>query len=193
MKKEIMEENFIPKVLQGKKVYLKPLNASDAKAYYKQLFNVETRRLTGTKAIFNYEQIVEYIDRKRGDDSSVILLIALQETDELIGDIVLQDLDYTNRSANLRVAIDQSEHQGQGYGTEALRLMLDYGFGILQLHRIELNVYDFNERAAHVYEKVGFKVEGRQRDALFYNHEYHDAILMSMLEGEYREKYRNVK
>ena len=188
-----MEENFIPKVLQGKKVYLKPLNASDAKTYYNQLFNVETRRLTGTKAIFNYEQIVEYIDRKRGDDSSVILLIGLQETDELIGEIVLQDLDYTNRSANLRVAIDQPAHQGQGYGTEALRLILDYGFGILQLHRIELNVYDFNERAAHVYEKVGFKVEGRQRDALFYDHKYHDAILMSMLEDEYRKKYRNVE
>ena len=43
--------------------------------------------------------------------------------------------------------------------------MLDYAFGILQLHRVELNVYDINERAVHVYEKVGFKVEGRQRDA----------------------------
>lgn len=184
-----METNFIPKALEGKKVYLKPLNASDAEAYYQQLFNAETRRLTGTKAIFNYEQITEYIDRKRGDDSSVLLLIALQETNELIGDIALQDLDYTNRSASLRISIDQSEHQGQGYGTEALCLMLDYAFGILQLHRVELNVYEFNERAVHVYEKVGFKVEGRQRDALFYNHEYHDAILMSMLEEEYREKY----
>lgn len=188
-----MEPNFIPKALEGEKVYLKPLNASDAREYYQQLFNVETRRLTGTKAVFNYEQIVEYIDRKRGDDSSVLLLIALQNTDELIGDIALQDLDYTNRSANLRIAIDQSIHQGQGYGTEALRLMLDYAFGILQLHRVELNVYDFNGRAMHVYEKVGFQVEGRQREALFYNHEYHDAILMSMLEEEYRMKYLNAK
>ncbi|WP_211748334.1 GNAT family protein [Paenibacillus sp. Marseille-Q4541] len=184
-----MTATFIPKALQGQKVYLKPVNASDAEAYYQLLFDAETSRLTGTKAIFNFEQITEYIDRKWRDDSSVLLLIARQETDELIGDIALQDLDYTNRSANLRIMIDQAKHQGQGFGTEALRLILDYAFGILQLHRVELNVYDFNERAAHVYKKVGFKIEGRQRDALFYNHEYHDAILMSMLEEEYREKY----
>lgn len=67
--------------------------------------------------------------------------------------------------------------------------MLDYGFGILNLHRIELNLFDYNKQAARAYEKVGFQIEGVQREALFYNHAYHDSILMSILAREYREKY----
>ncbi|TPG89123.1 N-acetyltransferase [Brevibacillus laterosporus] len=67
-------------------------------------------------------------------------------------------------------------------------ILLDYGFGILQLHRIELNVYSCNARAKHVYEKLGFVQEGIQRDFLFSDHEYHDSIMMSILAKEYREK-----
>lgn len=67
--------------------------------------------------------------------------------------------------------------------------MLGYGFGICNLHRIELNVFDYNERAIRCYEKVGFQREGVQRDALFYNHQYHDSILMSVLHHEYRDRY----
>lgn len=67
-----------------------------------------------------------------------------------------------------------------------MKLMLDYGFGVLNLHRIELNVFDYNARAMHVYEKLGFKREGVQREALFYDHKYHDSILMSILEDGFR-------
>ncbi len=69
----------------------------------------------------------------------------------------------------------------KAYGTEAARLAVDYGLHTLNLHRIELEVYDFNPRARHVYEKIGFVVEGVRRDALLWDGEYHDAILMSIL------------
>ncbi|MNI77853.1 Spermidine N(1)-acetyltransferase [compost metagenome] len=119
----------------------------------------------------------------------MLLLIALKDNDEVIGDTAIQDMDRGNRTANLRIAIGDPEHQGKGYGREALLLMLDYGFGILNLHRIELEVYTYNKRAAHVYESVGFVREGVRRQTLYYNHEYHDVIVMSMLENEYRERY----
>lgn len=118
------------------------------------------------------------------------LLIASKENDALVGDIALQDIDTMNRSANIRIAINRQQHQGKGFGTEALRLMLDYGFGILNLHRIELNVFAFNERAIHVYEKLGFRREGVQREALFYDHKYRDSILMSILGDEFRSAGR---
>ncbi|MCM3784846.1 GNAT family N-acetyltransferase [Neobacillus mesonae] len=178
---------YIPKALQGKHIYLRPVSVQDAEAYYQLLFQSETRRLTGTKAMFTYDQIVSYFEDKTSDRSSLLMLISLQDGNDIIGDIALQDIDTTNRSTNLRIMIDPSEQQGKGYGTEALKLMLDYAFGILQMHRVELNVFDYNDRAKHVYEKIGFKVEGRQRDALFYNHAYHDSILMSILEHEYRQ------
>ncbi|OPA73750.1 GNAT family N-acetyltransferase [Paenibacillus selenitireducens] len=177
------------KFLEGSRVYLRPLNMEDAEMYYHTLYQPETRRLTGTQQHFTKHQIEQYIANKSTDSSSVLLLIALQENDEVIGDIAIQDIHEMNRSANLRIAITHSQHQGRGLGQEAILLMLDYGFGIRHLHRIELEVFAYNPRAQHVYEKIGFVQEGIRRQGLFYDHQYHDVILMSMLTAEYRAKY----
>jgi RimJ/RimL family protein N-acetyltransferase len=176
-------------LLTGERVYLRPLNGEDAELYYHMFFGEETRRLTGTQRHITKEQISAYIDRKAGDDSAVLLLISLKENDEVIGDIAIQDMDRGNRTSHLRLAIGEERHQNQGFGREALLLMLEYGFGILNLHRIELEVYSFNSRAAHLYESAGFVREGVRRQTLFYNHEYHDVVMLGMLESEYRERY----
>ncbi|WP_375143016.1 GNAT family N-acetyltransferase [Paenibacillus sp. D2_2] len=171
--------------LEGKKVYLRPIEAADTNWYFSTLYDKETRRLTGTQRHHTREQIASYIEAKSQDSSSVLLLIATCSDDAPIGDIAIQDIDTMNRNANIRIALTDGS-QNKGYGTEALQLMLEYGFGVLNLHRIELNVFSYNHRAVRVYEKVGFKQEGVQREALFYNHEYHDSILMSILEDEYK-------
>lgn len=177
--------------LEGERVYLRPIGIEDAEGYFHMLFNPEVRRLTGTKKPFTLEGIRCYIEGKSTDDSTVLLLIALADTDEVIGDIALQDIDHINRNANMRIAIDSDNHQGKGYGPESIRLLLEYSFGVLNLHRIELQVFTYNDRAIRAYEKVGFRKEGIQRDALYYEHQYHDSIMMSMLEDEYRALYHN--
>lgn len=184
------EHSLTPvRFLEGERVYLRPVGLDDTELVFQMLFNSEARRLTGTQKAFTREEIVQYIQGKVHDSSSVLLLIALRENDQVIGDVQIGGIDRNNRNAYIRIAIDSSTFQGKGYGSEALLLMLDYGFGILNLHRIELNVFAFNERAIHTYEKLGFQHEGVQRQALYYNHEYHDSILMAMLAEEYRERY----
>lgn len=175
--------------LEGERVYLRPIEVDDADLYFQMLFNPEVRRLTGSQKAFTREEVTQYIQGKVNDSSGVLLLIALRENDQVIGDVQIGDIDRNNRNAYIRIAIDSSKFQGKGYGSEAMLLMLDYGFGILNLHRIELNVFAFNARAIHTYEKLGFQREGVQRQALYYNHAYHDSILMSMLADEYRERY----
>ncbi|WP_366347714.1 GNAT family protein [Paenibacillus amylolyticus] len=179
----------IPRLLETSRIYLRPFEITDVDAYFPGLFDAEMRRLTGTQNSFTRAQVERYVESAAQDDTRLMLLIALQENDQIIGDVVLMDMHAKNRSAHIRVAIDRAEHQGKGYGTEALLLMLDYGFGICNLHRIELEVYAFNERAIRTYEKLGFQREGVKRDALFYNHQYHDAIQMSMLEDEFRQRH----
>ncbi|WP_134684307.1 GNAT family N-acetyltransferase [Brevibacillus migulae] len=179
-------ENRPVRFLEGKNVYLRPINTEDTELYFHMLFDREGRRLTGTQHSFTKDQIHRYIEAKGQDSSGILLFIALKETDEIIGDIALQDFDRNNRNCNIRLMIDSARFQGKGYGSEAMLLMLDYGFGICNMHRIELNVFSYNERAIHVYEKLGFRREGIQREALYYNHAYHDSILMAMLEDEYR-------
>lgn len=174
------------KYLQGEKVYLRCLEPEDVEYFYQFVNNdVEARRLTGTQRAFTKGQIEAYFASIAQDDSRVQFGIFLQENNQLIGDTAILDINAKNRSGSFRIAID-TRLAGRGYGTEATRLMLDHGFGMLNLHRIELDVYSINERAIHVYEKVGFKREGVLRDAHYYNHDYYDVVMMSILEDEYR-------
>lgn len=108
--------------LEGQKVYLRPIGLDDTELYFRMLFHPETRRLTGTQRSFTREQIYRYIEGKTQDSSSLLLLIALRETDVVIGDIALQDIDSFNRSANIRIMIDEKHNQGKGRNRIRLRL-----------------------------------------------------------------------
>lgn len=186
----IQEPTLQPvRFLEGELVYLRPIGVDDTDWYFRSLYSREGRRLTGTQKHYTREQIQQYIESKAQDSSTVLLLIAQRDNDQLIGDIQIGGIDTFNRNAYIRIAIVQPDKQGKGFGSEAMRLMLDYGFGILNLHRIELNVFAYNERAIHAYAKLGFQREGIQRQALYYDHAYHDSILMAMLAEEYRAKY----
>ncbi len=119
-------------------------------------------------------------------------MIITKETGEFAGEVVLNDVDLINRSANTRIALDGARFTGKGYGSEAMLHMLRYGFNTMHLHRIHLGVCAFNPRAIHVYKKLGFRQEGIERDALYQDGEFHDMITMSMLEDEFRALYESV-
>ena len=75
-----------------------------------------------------------------------------------------------------------------GYGTEALKLLLDFAFNFQNMHSVDLKVFSFNERAIKCYEKSGFKRCGTRHDAYFLNGKYHDEITMEILENDYYER-----
>lgn len=171
--------------LVGNTVVLRSITAADAAVMFASLSDKESMRLTGTKETFTYEQVQNHCRRIEEADDRADYAITLKENGSYLGEVVLNNIDWENRSANFRIALASQAVFGKGYGTEATRLILGYGFRTLNLHRIELEVYDFNPRALHVYEKVGFVREGVRRDALLWEGVYHNAILMSILEHEY--------
>lgn len=173
--------------IEGHAIDLRYAQESDLNAYYTMLQDEELTRLTGSHGDFTREGIEAWI-QKIGvpHEDRVDFIIIVKDTNELVGEVVLNDFDSVNRSANIRIAIQGSNHRGKGYGTEAMIHMLRYGFETLKLHRIHLGVYTFNPRAIHVYEKIGFQREGLQRDVLNMDGEYHDMIMMAMLEDEFR-------
>jgi RimJ/RimL family protein N-acetyltransferase len=97
---------------------------------------------------------------------------------------VLNEYEANVGSVNFRTLIGPAG-RGRGLGTEAARLILGYGFEVLGLHRIDLGVFAFNPRAQHVYEKVGFVVEGVKRDGFRFDDVYVDEIWMSILSREW--------
>lgn len=107
-----------------------------------------------------------------------------------MGEAVLNQYDPGNRSCNFRILVGPTG-QGRGLGTEATRMLVGYGFEELLLHRISLEVYDFNPRARRAYEKVGFREEGTLRESLRYEDRWIDATVMSILAHEWAAHHGN--
>ncbi|ANS75073.1 hypothetical protein AWM70_11045 [Paenibacillus yonginensis] len=172
----------------GDRILLRYAKQEDLADYTAFLEDKEMLYLTGSTAVsFTPEQNAAWLERiaQPGKDR-VDFMIVPKDSGRLIGEVVLNDIDWDNSSANIRIAIGQAQARGKGYGQEAMRRMVEYGFRELGLHRIHLGVYSFNPRALHVYEKIGFKHEGVERDALYQDGKYHDMIRMSMLEHEFK-------
>lgn len=111
----------------------------------------------------------------------------LQPDWTLIGNAGFFNLDWRNRSAELGIMIGDKRYWNKGYGTETLRLLLRHGFTTLNLHRIYLRVFADNRRAIRAYQKAGFTLEGRLRQAEFHNGKYQDVLVMSVLQPEWKE------
>jgi RimJ/RimL family protein N-acetyltransferase len=91
-------------------------------------------------------------------------------------------------SAEIGIVIGEKDFWNKGFGTEAMRLMVDYGFSTLNLNRIHLHVYETNPRGIHCYEKVGFQQEGRLRQAHYLEGRYIDILAMSILNNDWMEQ-----
>lgn len=173
------------KFLEGDRVYLRPFQKEDYTLIQKALSNPEIRKMTGNQHYLSLPSIEKAYDSFALDTKRIDLVIALQETDEAVGDVSLNGVDHLNRNANVRIALHEEKYFGKGYGTEALKLLLEHGFNTLNLYRISLNVYDFNNRGQKSYEKLGFKREGVIRGELYSEGKYHDNILMGVLAEEF--------
>lgn len=108
------------------------------------------------------------------------------EDGKLIGNCGLHQSNPENRSATLGIMIGDTSYWGRGYGTDAMRTLCLVGFEMMNLHRIELEVIDGNDRARAIYGRLGFVHEGTRRDAIFKAGRYRDIHMMSLLEGELR-------
>lgn len=172
--------------LTGPRVVLRPVRASDVDGLAEMVNDPENRRLTGSHPA-EYDRdpatqraaLEHWYATRHGHDDRLDLAIVHSATGEFAGEVVLNELDAGNASCNLRI-IMRSAFTGKGLGTEAIRLAVDHGFSI-GLHRISLEVYAFNARARRSYEKAGFVAEGVLRDALRWDGEWHDAVVMSVL------------
>ncbi|MBP3255918.1 MAG: GNAT family N-acetyltransferase [Clostridia bacterium] len=177
------------KKLEGEKNYLSPMNAEDAEMYVKWLNDFKTTDGVGhSKNLINIESEREWIEDslKKGNFNFAIVKL---ENDELIGNCGIDSIDYTDRHATLGIFIGEEENRSKGYGAEALKLLLDYGFNYLNMHNIMLQVKSFNERAIACYKKVGFKEFGRRRESYFLNGKYYDDVSMDILEDEFKSDY----
>lgn len=134
---------------------------------------------------YSIEDTEQFYKKVSDSNNSKTFIIEDKKTKKPIGITTLLDIDYFNSNAEYIIDIGEKEYWGNGYGKEALSLMLDYAFKELNLHRIFLRVFSFNERAIKLYERLGFKHEGRMKEALFRQGNWHDIVIMGILQKEY--------
>lgn len=127
----------------------------------------------------------DLVTKRKGSD--VVLAIEDIKSRKLIGNCGLHRIDPKNHDAIFGITIGDKKYHGRGYGTEAAKLIIDYGFNQLNLHRIGSSVYDFNPRSLNLHKALGFKEEGKLRKKQFKNGEYHDEILLGLLKEEWKK------
>ena len=171
--------------LDGERVYLRPVETADADHFRRWLNDPSVRTNLKLFAPLTKRAEQEYIERAGTSPDDFVFAIVRKQGDRLIGAAGLHRTRWKDRSTSFGVFIGDAECRGAGFGTEATRLVLRYAFETLNLNRVELGVYDFNEAAIHVYEKLGFVREGTQREHSFVEGRYVDHHAYSMLAREY--------
>ncbi|MFZ5352019.1 MAG: GNAT family N-acetyltransferase [Bacillota bacterium] len=130
----------------------------------------------------------QFYKKISGSSNSRTYIIEVKEAGLPIGITTLLNIDFFNRNAEFIIDIGEKEYWGGGYGKEALTLMLDLAFKELNLHRVFLRVFSFNERAIRLYEKIGFQHEGRMKEAIFRDGSWYDIVIMGILQRDYYYK-----
>jgi RimJ/RimL family protein N-acetyltransferase len=172
--------------LIGERLYLRPFEKEDLVYVRKWSNDPQVRRLTGEVTPMSQAAAEEWYERAKADRDRVWFTIVLKEGERPIGECGLLRMFPAWRQTDLSIILGEKDTWGQGYGSEAIRLLLDYAFGNLNMHRVSLGVVGFNEHALRFYEKVGFRREGVQRDGYYCDHRYSDFVMMGILEDEFR-------
>lgn len=180
-------QTAFPEALVGETVVLRRHRPENLDAFRRWYSDAEVARLTRYRdGPMKPDEIDRFFTARVLGIDSLTLAVHLRAKNRLIGSCAFSQLDADNGSALFHITIGEKDLWGRGYGTEATRLMLDHAFSTMGLHRVSLAVFSFNERAIRSYEKVGFVVEGRAREAIFRDGRFWDEISMSMLASEWR-------
>lgn len=176
-------------LFESARVRLRKMTKEDTEIYNKWRNDLEVMCSTNPSLdVYPLETTKEFVDHViLGSPTAKSYIMVEKEKETAIGIISLINIDHENRNAECIIDIGEKEYWGQGYGTEGLRLLLDYVFYEMNLHRVSLKVFSFNDRAIRLYTKIGFQEEGNSRQSLFRNGEWHDIIDMGILQNEYFE------
>lgn len=173
-------------VLKGEKISLRPLQLSDVNAnYLAWLSDDEVMDGIATSG-YTMENLKEYVASRITNPDVAFFAICSNDTQEHIGNIKIDFHDKKANVSELGLLIGNKNYWGKGIGTEACRLIIDYGFTVMQLRKLYLAVYEQNQHAKKLYEKLGFKLEATLRKHIAARGNYYDKYLMGIFKEEFK-------
>lgn len=170
---------------EGELVALGPLRRDLMPTYHRWHNLVETSRTFGLRQPFTFEQEEARITELSTSEKMVMFTIYERSSWSPIGTTYLTDISYKQRRAEFGLMIGEPSQRGKGYGTEATRLVLDFGFTVLGLNSVMLTVFEYNLAGKRTYDKAGFKEFGRRRQSVWMGGRFWDEIYMDCLASEF--------
>ena len=174
-------------MLDGTHIRLAPVRIADSETLFQWINNRELVLLSAPYRPVGEDAHRHWFHSLQKRIDNALFGIRLIADDQLIGTCQLVGVDQIHRSAGLQIRIGAAPKRGRGYGTEAVRLLVRHGFNDLNLHRIELGVFAYNEAAQRAYKKAGFVVEGCRREAAWIDGSFRDVVLMAMLKTQWHD------
>ncbi|TQR37013.1 N-acetyltransferase [Lysinibacillus sphaericus] len=177
-------------LFESSRVKLRKMTKEDTELYHKWRNDVEVMHSTNPSLdVYPMEETKDFVDHViLGNHAGKSYIMVEKGKESPIGIVALINIDYKNRNAECIIDIGEKEYWGKGYGSEGLKLLLDYAFYEMNLHRVYLKVFSFNDKAISLYNKIGFHQEGSSRQSLFRDGTWYDIVHMGILQNEYFEK-----
>ncbi|MFZ5918190.1 MAG: GNAT family N-acetyltransferase [Chloroflexota bacterium] len=171
-------------MIYGEKTRLRHIEREDIPTFVRWFNDPEVREYLAIFRPMSRAEEEKWFERHLGDADSEIFAIETQEGVH-IGNIGLHDTHWQYRLVEMGIVIGEKEYWGKGYGSDAIRTLLRFVFGEMNLHRVALRVRADNARAIRAYEKCGFQHEGIKREAIFANGRYYDELHLGILDREF--------
>lgn len=179
-------ELWQPTSIEGRRVVLRRHRPENLEQVVRWYSDPELARLTRYQVRpMSREEVERFFHSRLLGADSVAYAIHERPTDRLVGLTTFSALDGDNGSVLFHITIGERDAWGRGLGTETVELMLEHAFERLGLHRVGLSVFEFNERAIRSYEKAGFVVEGRLREAILRDGRYWDEVQMGVVRSDW--------
>lgn len=174
----------------GNLCYLSPCTEENAEKWATWFNDAETTMLLGNEvyyptSITSERNSISHIIK----NNSHIFSIIDSQSNDAIGRVMLFDIDHVDRRAMVGIVIGEKKYWSKGYGQEAMNLILDYAFNLLNINNIMLGTFEFNQRAIALYKKIGFKEMGRRRQGRIIGGKKFDVIFMDLLAEEFEPAY----
>lgn len=169
----------------GERIYLRPIELEDEPILRRWVNDPVARRYLVHRPPVNALREREWIESLGTNRTDYVFGIVAKDGDRLIGTVGLRAIDPIGRCATFGILIGDADYRSRGFGTEATRLALKFGFQELNLNRIALSVFGNNWRAIRVYQKAGFVHEGCLRQAQYRNGQYEDEYRFAILREEW--------
>jgi RimJ/RimL family protein N-acetyltransferase len=170
--------------ISGKKIRLRAVERSDIPTFVRWFNDPEVTQYLAMYMPMSQAQEERWFEAQLEQRDGFVFSIETLDG-RLIGNLGLSSIDWKNSKALLGIVLGEKEYWNHGYGADAIIALLGFAFRQLNLHRVYLFTYEYNKRAIQCYEKCGFKLEGRMRQAHFYNGRYHDELAMGVLREEF--------